>query len=102
MSQDVELWKVVVQGSKIPTKDVKGLTIPKTLDEWDKNDNKLIQMNAMAMHMLYCALDEKQFILIATCETAKEIWDKLETVYGGGDSPLKQSITTKLWTFVVT
>ncbi|OMO76187.1 hypothetical protein CCACVL1_15893 [Corchorus capsularis] len=84
MSQDVELWKVVVQGLKLPTKEAEGAQmVPKTIDEWNETDTKLVQINAMAMHMLYCALDTNQFILIASCETAKEIWDKLETIYGG-------------------
>jgi hypothetical protein len=33
--------------------------------------------------MLYCALDASEFNRISTCESAKEIWDKLKVTYKG-------------------
>ncbi|KAI5323313.1 hypothetical protein L3X38_032385 [Prunus dulcis] len=35
------------------------------------------------MSILYCSLDAKEFNRIAACESAKEIWKKLEVTYEG-------------------
>ena len=40
-------------------------------------------MNANAMNILFCTLDSNEFNKICTCELAKEIWDKLETIHEG-------------------
>ena len=55
----------------------------KTEEEWDKDDSRLIQLNAKAINMLYCALDANEFNRISACESAKEIWDKLKVTYEG-------------------
>jgi hypothetical protein len=33
--------------------------------------------------MLYCALDANEFNRISACESAREMWDKLEVTYEG-------------------
>ena len=42
------------------------------------------------MHTLYCALDVNEFNRISGCETAKEIWNKLEVTHEG-TSQVKES-----------
>ena len=83
------------KGSKIHTKEVKGKKVPKAEVEWDGTDTKLMQINAMAMDMLDRASHFNQFILVATCESTKEIWDKLEVIYEGTDR-VKQSMIMAL------
>ena len=43
----------------------------------------MLQSNAKAMNILYCALDPNEFNRISSCESAKEIWDRLEVTYEG-------------------
>ena len=35
------------------------------------------------MNTLFCALDKKEFHRVSSCESANEIWHKLEVVYEG-------------------
>ena len=57
--------------------------IPKLGNEWDKNDVKLIELNYKAISCLYCALEPNEFDRILSCNSTKEIWDKLEATYEG-------------------
>lgn len=80
---DYEVWKVIVGGPFRPTKTVNEVVVDKEEKEWDENDLKGVQLNAKAMNMLYCALDPAEFNRISACESAKEIWDKLEVTHEG-------------------
>ncbi|CAL5438164.1 unnamed protein product [Camellia sinensis] len=82
-SLNYELWRIIVNGHKIPSKTIQGRILPKEEYEWDNNDLRNIQMNAKAMNLLFCALDFNEFKIISTCESAKEIWDKLEIIHEG-------------------
>ena len=37
----------------------------------------------LAKHPLICGLDSKEYKRISSCDSAKEIWDKLEVTYEG-------------------
>ena len=43
----------------------------------------MMQSNAKVMNILYCALDPNEFNCASTCESVKEIWDKLEVTHEG-------------------
>ena len=70
----------IVSGIKVPTKII-GVPVPKKEEEWNEDDFKLLQLNFKAMNLLYSALDTNEFNRISTCETAKEIWNKLEITH---------------------
>jgi hypothetical protein len=80
-AQDYLIWKIIVNGPHVPTKIVEEQEIPKQETEWDENDVKLIELNYKAMNCLYCAFDSKEFDEISSCNSAKEIWEKLEATY---------------------
>lgn len=80
---DYRLWKVILEGPQLPTKTVDGKTIPKKEEEWSTLDISNMEQNAKAMNILYCALDSNEFNRVSACETAKEIWDKLEVTHEG-------------------
>ena len=50
----------------------------------------MIQLNAKAKHTLYCALHPSEFNRISSCDTAKQIWDKLKVTHEGTNQ-VKQS-----------
>jgi hypothetical protein len=79
--QDYLIWKIIVNGPYVPTKIVEEQEIPKQETEWDENDVKLIELNYKAMNCLYCAFDSKEFDEISSCNSAKEIWERLEATY---------------------
>ena len=89
-ANDYACWDVIENGPTIPTKMTEEGEIPKLKKEWTPTDVKDIQNNAKAMHTLYCALDVNEFNRISGCETAKEIWDKLEVTHEG-TSQVKES-----------
>jgi hypothetical protein len=85
-SQDYLIWKIIVNGPHVPTKiveeqEIPEQEIPKQETEWDENDVKLIELNYKAMNCLYCAFDSKEFDEISSCNSAKEIWERLEATY---------------------
>ncbi|XP_028105171.1 uncharacterized protein LOC114304192 [Camellia sinensis] len=82
-STGYEVWKIICEGPKVPTKTIDGLLVPKLESEWTSANYKDIQLNAKAANMLYCALDAIEFNRICTCTTAKEIWDKLVVTHEG-------------------
>ena len=53
-------------------------------------DTKDLQNNAKTIHTLYCVFYVNEFNRIFDCETAKEIWDKLEVTHEG-TSQVKES-----------
>ncbi|XP_052116680.1 uncharacterized protein LOC127746708 [Arachis duranensis] len=92
-SQDVRIWKVIENGNHIPTKTTsakeEGVSVlkqvPKGEDEYSDDDWKKVAMNDKAINFIHCALNEHDYMKISTCETTKEIWDKLQITYEGTD-----------------
>ena len=89
-SVDYELWRIIVKGPKTPTIKIEGKDEPKPESTWDENDLKMLQSNSKAMNILYCALDANEYNRISSCESAKEIWDRLEVTHEG-TSQVKES-----------
>ncbi|GAV66049.1 zf-CCHC domain-containing protein, partial [Cephalotus follicularis] len=44
-------------------------------------EKEMLKLNAKAKHIIFCALDSNSFNCISSCNSAKEIWDKLEHVH---------------------
>ncbi|XP_039036935.1 uncharacterized protein LOC120174001 [Hibiscus syriacus] len=63
------VWDSIVDGSLVPPRNRKYLT---------NEDNKLVQLNAKAMHILFCALAPEEYSSVSSCSNAMDIWDKLE------------------------
>ena len=81
---DYEIQEVVCDGPFLPlTKNEVGKDIPKPPREWNELEKKKAFLNSKAMNALFCALDKKEFHRVSSCESANEIWHKLEVVYEG-------------------
>ena len=89
-SVDFELWRIVANGPFTISKTVEGTSKSKPEEEWDAQDLKKAQLNAKAIGLFYNALCENEFNRISACETAEEIWDKLEVAHEG-TSQVKQT-----------
>ena len=55
--------------------------IPKHSREWNELEKRKAFLNSKAMNALFCSLDKKEFHRVSSCESANEIWHKLEVVY---------------------
>ncbi|KAH9659010.1 hypothetical protein KPL70_023699 [Citrus sinensis] len=81
---DYEIWEIVNDGHFMPlTKNKVGEDIPKPSRDWNEFEKRKASLNSKAMNALFCALDKKEFHRVSSCESANEIWHKLEVVYEG-------------------
>ncbi|XP_065874726.1 PWWP domain-containing protein 3-like [Euphorbia lathyris] len=87
---NMSAWLAIVQGPYMPYKFVDNEKIVKSETEWSEDDLKKLQYNASAINMLHCALDAAEYNKISGCESAQEIWKKLEVTYEG-TSKVKES-----------
>ena len=81
----MELWEIVNNGPyTVPKiKNDKGEDIDKPKDQYTSTDWEKLTKNSKAKHILYCDLDANEYNRISTCETAKQIWNKLTVTYEG-------------------
>ncbi|XP_060190878.1 uncharacterized protein LOC132620203 [Lycium barbarum] len=48
-----------------------------------KDQQKTLSTNAREKALLYCAVSGEEYAKISNCETAREMWEKLEITYEG-------------------
>ncbi|XP_049349519.1 uncharacterized protein LOC125814108 [Solanum verrucosum] len=86
-AEDTELWDIILDGPYIPTKEVKDgeltTTVVKTRKEYNEMDRKKIEKNYKAKKILVCGIGSDEYNRISACESAKEIWDCLQTAHEG-------------------
>ena len=88
-SQNLDVWNIVEDGYHPPTtteKDSEGNVISikfKPKNTWTQGEKDRANLNAKAKNSLYCALSQEEFNRVVNCNTAKEIWDTLETTHEG-------------------
>ncbi|GAV90348.1 DUF4219 domain-containing protein, partial [Cephalotus follicularis] len=80
-SLDYELWHIIVNGPRMPTRTIEGVVSPKLENEYNDNDFRMLQLNCKAKHVLFCAVGPNEFNRISSCDSAKEMWDLLEVTY---------------------
>ncbi|KAH9649766.1 hypothetical protein KPL70_026110 [Citrus sinensis] len=91
---DYEIWEIVCDGPFMPlTKNGVGEDIPKPSREWNELEKRKASLNSKAMNALFCALDKKEFHRVSSCESANEIWHKLEVVYEGTNQVKESKIS---------
>ncbi|MQL95273.1 hypothetical protein Taro_027935 [Colocasia esculenta] len=73
-AQDYELWKIVSKGA---------YELPADEDTWTREQIRKGTLNWSALNMMQCAVHPKEFSRVSTCNSTKEMWDKLELIYEG-------------------
>ena len=71
-SQGVDVWQACLNTYNVPA------TIP-----IDPISRRLYESNSKAMYGILGGLAASEFVKVMNCSSAKEIWDKLKTVYEG-------------------
>ena len=56
-------------------------TVPR--NQWTDQHKARVQMNAQAKYLLTCALSKSEYDKIILCDSAKEIWDRLQVLHEG-------------------
>ncbi|GAV84149.1 UBN2 domain-containing protein, partial [Cephalotus follicularis] len=70
-------------GPEIPTKIINGKKVSKLDSEYNDHDYKLLQLNAKANHVIFCALSSSEFNRVSSLDYAKKMWDRLMVTYEG-------------------
>ena len=87
ISISLEVWELVEEGYKFPE-----------VTPIEAKERKKLWEHEKALNTLQDGISKKVLAEVLTCKIAKEIWDKLETIYAG-DSKVKmeklQSIKVK-------
>ncbi|XP_019244367.1 PREDICTED: uncharacterized protein LOC109224234 [Nicotiana attenuata] len=85
MAEDSELWDVICDGPYVPTKKVGDppVTMPKTRKEYNDADRKAVEKIFRAKKILVCGIGPDKYNRISACQSAKEIWEALETTHEG-------------------
>ena len=68
--------------------DTKGYVISiklKPKREWTQGEKDRANLNAKAKNALFCALSQEEFNRVVNCNTAKDVWDTIETTHEGMD-----------------
>ncbi|GAV86693.1 UBN2 domain-containing protein, partial [Cephalotus follicularis] len=92
-SLDYQLWHIIVNGPRMPTRTIEGVVSPKPENEYNDNDFRMLQLNSKANHVLFCAIDPNEFNRISSCDSAKEMWDLLEVTYEGTNQVKESKIS---------
>lgn len=58
-ANDFEVWRVITNGTSISKKKFDGVIVTKEENEWDDVDIKTVQLNAKAMHALFCLWSQR-------------------------------------------
>ncbi|GAV57045.1 UBN2 domain-containing protein, partial [Cephalotus follicularis] len=92
-SLDYQLWHIIVNGPRMPTRTIEGVVSPKPENEYNDNDFRMLQLNSKAKHVLFCAVGPNEFNRISSCDSAKETWDLLEITYEGTNQVKESKIS---------
>ncbi|XP_033513765.1 uncharacterized protein [Nicotiana tomentosiformis] len=89
ISYDIKIWCIIKKKNLPipPKKDENNQIIVSTdsldLDDYSDEQVIVITVNAKAKYLLCNAISREEYEKISSCETAKEMWDKLEITYKG-------------------
>ncbi|XP_075091982.1 uncharacterized protein LOC142172107 [Nicotiana tabacum] len=79
----VKVWRVIKKGNHPLPAAAQPPADPEDIDEYTDEQMVVVQVNAKARNLLYNAISGEEYEKISNCDTAKEIWDKLEVTYEG-------------------
>ncbi|GAV90032.1 UBN2 domain-containing protein, partial [Cephalotus follicularis] len=92
-SLDYQLWYIIVNGPRMPTRTIEGVVSPKPESEYNDNDFRILQLNSKAKHVLFCVVGPNEFNRISSCDSAKEMWNLLEVTYEGTNQVKESKIS---------
>ncbi|XP_070048574.1 uncharacterized protein [Nicotiana tomentosiformis] len=82
-SYDVKVWRVIKKGNYPLPAAAQPPVDPEDIDEYTGEQMLVVQVNAKSSNLLYNVISGEEYGKISSCDTAKEMWDKLEVTYEG-------------------
>nr|XP_009789275.1 PREDICTED: uncharacterized protein LOC104236927 [Nicotiana sylvestris] len=85
MAEDLELWDIICDGPHVPMKKLEetGPLVPKERRECNNIDRKAVEKDYRAKKILMCGIGLDAYNRVSACDTAKEIWEALQTAHEG-------------------
>ncbi|XP_070004431.1 uncharacterized protein [Nicotiana sylvestris] len=80
---DVKVWRVIKMGNYPLPAATPSLADPEDIDSYTKDQMEVVQVNNKARNLIQNAISGEEHEKISSCDTTKEIWDKLEVTYEG-------------------
>nr|XP_016458367.1 PREDICTED: uncharacterized protein LOC107782049 [Nicotiana tabacum] len=80
---DVKVWRVIKKGNYPLPASTPSLADPEDIDSYSKEQLEVVQVNNKTRNLLHNAISGEEYEKISSCDTAKEMWDKLEVTYEG-------------------
>ncbi|XP_075111760.1 uncharacterized protein LOC142181948 [Nicotiana tabacum] len=92
MVEDSELWDIICDGPHVPMKKLEETVpmVPKDRKDYSDIERKAIEKNYRAKKILVCGIRPDEYNRVSACDTAKEIWETLQTAHEG-TTQVKQS-----------
>ena len=81
---DVRAWRSILTGWKPPiATNSEGKKSLKPEVDWSNKDDRLANYNKKALHAIFNGCEVDHIKLISSCETTKEAYDILQTMFEG-------------------
>ncbi|XP_070040964.1 uncharacterized protein [Nicotiana tomentosiformis] len=80
-ANDVKVWRVIKKGNYLLPVVAQPPTDLEDIDEYTDEQMVVVQVNTKAKNLLYNAISGEEYEKLSSCDTAKEMWDKLEVTY---------------------
>ncbi|XP_070023299.1 uncharacterized protein [Nicotiana sylvestris] len=80
---DAKVWRVIKKGNYPFPAATPPLADPENIDSYTKEQIEVVQVNNTARNLLHNTISGEEYEKISRCDTAKEMWDKLEVTYEG-------------------
>ncbi|XP_070010370.1 uncharacterized protein [Nicotiana sylvestris] len=80
---DIKVWRVIKKGNYPLPAATPPLADPEDIDSYTKEQIEVVQVNNKARNFLHNAISGEEYEKISSCDTTKEMWDKLEVTYEG-------------------
>jgi len=81
-SIDFDFWDIIMDVPYVPSwrKD-DGDIVTKTKSECNQDNYENLKKNSRVLYVLQCAINDEIFNRVCSCETAKDLWEKLSLIY---------------------
>nr|XP_016460702.1 PREDICTED: uncharacterized protein LOC107784145 [Nicotiana tabacum] len=80
---NVKVWRVIKKGNYPLPAATPPLANPEDINSYTKEQMEVVKVNNKAINLLYNAITGEGYEKISSCDTTKEMWDKLEVTYEG-------------------
>ncbi|XP_009799731.1 uncharacterized protein LOC107798592 [Nicotiana tabacum] len=80
---DIIVWRIIKKGNYPLLAVAQPLADPEDTKSYRNKQMTVVQVNNKSRNLLYIAISGEEYKKISSCDTAKEMWDKLEVTYEG-------------------